>query len=871
MKVTAVLLLVTFGAVLADPVPEKPAQVSSIAAPELKTQDVFRAKRSYDRWLDIIAQFGRRGADGTPWQPISVDLPVTDKDGKSSSLPVLVLPIPVPVPDPKLNQECEANKRRGETDRYREDRYREENRYRQDKDRYTSDRNKHRGDSDRYRGDTDRYRGDSDRYRGDSDRYRGDSDRFRGDSDRYRGDGERYRVDTDRYREDRNRYRGESDKYRGDTGRYGVNEFISRTRGGYAAEERYEQRSSVSTDYLIELFRAQQPTAPELPPALIDYAPEITEPRALHQGSGSSSDQRKYLPPAREALPSPPKFDKSIKLQGFLTVPRADYTEPYTAWYDATSGAARVEYHEGGAMSVRTVSSDGRVKRSVMHTDRTTEQDIRVCGVTSPARMKAEDRAPPGLPDTEGFEFAGYREEFGGRVEVWRKEVSGRAGELGAARGESLTFRHELFVSRKSEEFSVPLKYKVAIDSSVLGKDSDGYEHIYSQVQEETHRPGTFDFPERDCDKKEELDANNVVHMARLEPLREFTLPHRDEHHDVEFDNFVKEFERNYDDKEAALRKTLLIESSRFIASCNRQSATFELGVNFLTDRLDAEIEVLLGAFFDDGSDKGGLTFPVGEGRLRSAEEKLPKEFDWRPRGGVTPVKFQGITCQSCWAFAVIGSVEGALFIKTSKLLELSEQCLVDCAHSHGAHGCNGTWPSHAFNYIKDKGIPARDEYTAYKGEVLKCREKEIPPVTHISGFVDVPPNSINALKVSIRRFAPTVVVVDAKPKSFYLYKKGVLQDDRCVKGPKKRLNHAVLAVGWGELRNAPHFILKNQWTANWGDGGYIKVHAPSNTCGHLTTPNFARLRKADIDRLPGGGESRAAPVDDDYEDEDER
>lgn len=39
-------------------------------------------------------------------------------------------------------------------------------------------------------------------------------------------------------------------------------------------------------------------------------------------------------------------------------------------------------------------------------------------------------------------------------------------------------------------------------------------------------------------------------------------------------------------------------------------------------------------------------------------------------------------SCSSCWAFAVVGSVEGALFIRTGSLVPLSIQCLVDCAHS---------------------------------------------------------------------------------------------------------------------------------------------------------------------------------------------
>ncbi|KAI5636196.1 papain family cysteine protease domain-containing protein [Phthorimaea operculella] len=627
----------------------------------------------------------------------------------------------------------------------------------------------------------------------------------------------------------------------------------------FAKHEIVTMPAPVSSAYLIEVFRNQQPESPGLPPAVIGPPPLIVHP--------TIPASRGYLPPQRDAEPTPPKFDRSMVLHAFLKVFKAGYTEQYTVRFDAKTGAARVEYHEGATVCYRMTMSNGRVRWSSMHTDRTSGQDSVVCGVTTPQKSEPENGQAPGLPNTEGFTFAGYKQEYGGQAEVWKRDIQGGPGKLGAAQGESLVYHHELLVHRRDDGFVIPLRYTVHIDSSVLGPQCDGYEHIYSSYEEKEHSDDEFRFSERQCDVKETLDPKNKEHMARLDPIREYTSltratvhdeaftnrlrcsldPKNKEHmarldpireytsltratvHDEAFTKFSKEYERTYaDSMEEALRKNLLTQKNRYIASCNRQGATFSVGHNFLSDRLDDEISEILGVTFSAESENNTLSFSSetagsGTGGAGGAGgKKLPQEWDWRPKGAVSSVKFQGAACSSCWAFAVTGSVEGALFIRTKKLVELSVQALVDCSKSHGAHGCNkiGTWPVHAYNYVKDKGLPAVGDYAAYDEKDHECKAPPSEPTTHIEGGVDIPPNDIDALKTAIRYEAPAVLVVDAQAKSFISYKSGVLKDDRCKKGPKKKLNHAVLTVGWGEQNGEPHFIIKNSWSAAWGEAG---------------------------------------------------
>jgi len=50
-------------------------------------------------------------------------------------------------------------------------------------------------------------------------------------------------------------------------------------------------------------------------------------------------------------------------------------------------------------------------------------------------------------------------------------------------------------------------------------------------------------------------------------------------------------------------------------------------------------------------------------------------------------------------------------------------------------------------------------------------------------------------------------------------------------------LDHAVVAVGYGSENGLDYFIVRNSWTAKWGEEGYIRLAADKDgdgVCGVL-------------------------------------
>lgn len=304
-----------------------------------------------------------------------------------------------------------------------------------------------------------------------------------------------------------------------------------------------------------------------------------------------------------------------------------------------------------------------------------------------------------------------------------------------------------------------------------------------------------------------------------------------------QFSNFQDRFNRRYESLEETEHRFQIFRTNlRTIILHNLDlTQNFTMGINQFTDLTPQE--------FKDQY-VGGLRSEVGSYGCKSfssGASGAPASMDWRQKGAVTSVKDQG-QCGSCWTFSSTGAVEGAWAISTGKLVDLSEQELVDCATgvSYGSHGCNGGQMEGAFKYIiehgqcSDSSYPYTSGVTKTGGSCQKCSA-----VAHISSCSDVKPNDQISLMAAVAQ-QPVAIAISADTRLFQSYSGGVITSPSCYTS----LDHGVLIVGYGTENGQDYWLVKNSWSSSWGDKGYVKIAKSSSTndpgvCGIAMDPSF--------------------------------
>jgi len=299
-----------------------------------------------------------------------------------------------------------------------------------------------------------------------------------------------------------------------------------------------------------------------------------------------------------------------------------------------------------------------------------------------------------------------------------------------------------------------------------------------------------------------------------------------------EFSKFVKTHGKKYTTDEFFSRFEIFKQNLDLIELHNARGETSTMGVNQFADMTSDEMASKLNGF-QAGLKKNNKVAKFSDAQLSAAASvSAGASLDWVAKGAVTPIKDQG-QCGSCWSFSATGSIEGAVQIKSGKLISLSEQQLMDCSVPEGDQSCEGGLMDDAFQFVLDnKGICAEADYP-YVAKDEACK-KTCKSVSTITGFVDVPtdpsnPNNETGLMAAVM-MGPVSIAIEADQPVFQLYTGGVITSAAC----GTNLDHGVLIVGFGTdtKTNVDYWTVKNSWGNKWGEAGYVRLARNQNECG---------------------------------------
>uniref|UniRef100_A0A0K8T3S5 Counting factor associated protein D n=2 Tax=Lygus hesperus TaxID=30085 RepID=A0A0K8T3S5_LYGHE len=529
---------------------------------------------------------------------------------------------------------------------------------------------------------------------------------------------------------------------------------------------------------------------------------------------------------------SPPLWPKAYSVRGAISIPYTELYEPFQAWYDEKTGNSRIDYYDGMAKTFQLSSWPSKNGSMVKIVPVTTDDQMnRITCLKTEGEAAGEVTPQSILPDLSDFKCVGKGVINGIQAEQWSR----------VEQDEEKTSEYIMWIKWKNystgSKIAVPVYYEMKGYNSLLGSHYDHYYLSYQAYNPTAPAKSVWRIPSTQACTNLGLGVGDV---ATFNPMKEFV--HNYDHHiNQAWDNFVKKHKREYNEQsEHALRKYIFKQNHRFIHSHNRADHGYKLALNHLADRTDGELKALRGRKITKGSN-GGSPFPYKEEGIQTATQTLPIDFDWRLYGAVNPVKDQSI-CGSCWSFGTTGTIEGAYFVKTGKLISLSEQALVDCSWGYGNNGCDGGLDYTSYEWImKHGGIPLEEEYGPYLAMDGRCHSDKVKLVAPITGWVNVTAHNERALKLSIFKHGPVSIAINASLKTFSFYSNGVYYDPKC-KGGIDDLDHAVLAVGYGWLNHKKYWLVKNSWSNHWGNDGYILMQIKNNNCGVMTSPTYVTM-----------------------------
>lgn len=279
------------------------------------------------------------------------------------------------------------------------------------------------------------------------------------------------------------------------------------------------------------------------------------------------------------------------------------------------------------------------------------------------------------------------------------------------------------------------------------------------------------------------------------------------------------------------MRKAIFVDRLTTIQEHNEKysegKATYRIEINQFSDLTEEELHWYTHGYVAAPQHNSTKKFfkPSNSIMLSSA-------VDWRESGIVPEVKDQG-NCGSCWAFATAGAVEIHYGLFKKENVSLSEQHLLDCAIEN--HGCKGGWMEKAYAYVTENGIHKAQDYP-YETTQSACRLNPSKSLYKIQDTIFIEQGNEEHLLAAVAEKGAVSVAIDATG-NFAAYQSGVYYNTNC---STSKLTHAVIVVGFGQENGEDYWLVRNSYSKNWGENGYVKISRNRNNhCGIASAATF--------------------------------
>ena len=574
---------------------------------------------------------------------------------------------------------------------------------------------------------------------------------------------------------------------------------------------------------------------------------------AIHACSAIRLPSTKFTFPSLRAR-NPPTWPSSYSVSYVFSLPYTAEVQPnvvnYTVsfWRDATDGnnpRMRMDSLDGANVLIASNAAEYELVPRL---------DKQVCRITNDIAPGEGSNHLTALPDISGWHYNGGAFINGEQAEVWQYQ----------RRHESKSVEYTFY---STADTGIPLRLHMHGTELFTGAHFDEWVVDYIDFSPDVPDASVFDMPDT-CSASDSSSSSPFINAhshkgASARARLMVPMVHyggEDEAYDAFLTSEHGKGRRHANLKEYRHRLDLFRGNMNKINAHNaRNDKTYTMEMNRFGDWTREEfLSVMLPKHKRENKEQE----EENEKKLKKHElpyepliddvRKLPSAVDWRNTGADTGVKDQA-NCGSCWVFGAGGALEAAWFLATGQSQSFSEQQMMDCSWGYNpkdedsAAACDGGDAWAAVGHVVEAGGIARTQDYQYLGQDDYCREDEKREAIggssggggKFKGYVRIPSGNDTALMEAVYSRGPLAVSMDASQDSLTFYSSGVYYESDCMWKPKD-LDHSMVLVGYGTDPAGDYWLVKNSWSAHWGDGGYIKFSRDNHGCGASTDALYA-------------------------------